>query len=102
MVRLVVRSRLGHRDIVTAKIAQVQALVVRDGLGGDGVKKQILRSARDDNAGIFWCKLDSRAFFLAKLREGFALFGQARQQRSRLPDLAVLAVEFRDARVNLF
>jgi hypothetical protein len=36
-----------------AKIAQVQTLVVRDGFGGDGVKKQILRSARDNNAGIF-------------------------------------------------
>lgn len=93
---------MGHRDIVMAKIAQVQTLVVRDGFGGDGVKKQILRSARDNNAGIFWCKLDSRTFFFAKLREGFALFCQARQERGWLPDFAVLAVEFRDARINMF
>jgi len=36
-------------DIVTLKIAQVQPLVSRDGCGGDQAKKQIPRSARDDN-----------------------------------------------------
>lgn len=85
-----------------AKIAQVQTLVVRDGFGGDGVKKQILRSARGDDASILWRKLDCRAFFFAELREGFTLFCQARQERGWLPDFAVLAVEFTDARVNLF
>jgi hypothetical protein len=89
------------RDIVMVKIAQVQTRAVRGGLGGDAAKKQIPRSARDDNPGIFRRKLDGGTFFFAELSEAFALSCQARQQRSWLPDFAVLAMEFRDARVNV-
>ncbi len=48
------------------------------------------------------CKLDSGAFFFAEVGESFALVCEARQQRGWLPDFAVLAVKFGDARENLF
>src|SRR5277367_1765446 len=56
---------------------------------------------RDDNLALLR-KLPGGAFFFAELRESLALICQARQQRGGLPDFAVLAVEFGDARVNFF
>jgi hypothetical protein len=40
-------------DIVALKIVQVQARVSREGCGGDQAKKQLRRSARDDNPRFF-------------------------------------------------
>src|SRR5271168_591657 len=56
---------------------------------------------RDDNLPRL-LKLNGGAFFFAEVGESFALLREARQQRGWLPDFAVLAVEFGDARVNLF
>jgi hypothetical protein len=77
-------------DIVMVKIARVQTLVVRDGFGGDGAKKQIplcvsrlpncsgkenaRDSVRDDTLCFLLRALDRRALFFAELSEGFALF----------------------------
>ena len=56
---------------------------------------------RDDNLPRL-LKLNGGAFVFAEVGESFALICQARQQRGWLPDFAVLAMEFGDARENLF
>src|SRR5271168_3616122 len=47
-------------------------------------------------------KLNCRAFFLAEVCEGFALFREPLQQRGRPPRFTMLAVEFRDTLQNFF
>jgi hypothetical protein len=55
-------------------------------------------SVRDDTWRFLLRKLAGGAFFFAESGESFSLICQSDQERSRLPDFAVLAMEFGDAR----